>query len=310
MKKIRVGIVGYGNLGKCVEEKILSDDSFRLVAIFSRRNVSSFFGTVCDKFENINNYKRKIDIMFLCGGSKTDTETQAMIVAKNFDTIDSFDNHAHISKFRKELNDQNIKNKRCSIVCCGWDPGLFSLVRALFEKIDGSHETFWGKGVSQGHSQALRSLFDVEDAIQFTIPSKRAMKLVEKGESVDSKEKHIRLCYVAAKKGANKKELRKAILAMPDYFEGYRVKIKFCKQQKINKLKQNMFHKGFVTTLGGSMRFELNLPSNPQFTAGVLVCYSKALTQLKRTKSYGAKTIAEIPVSYLFQNTDEIINLC
>lgn len=302
VKKIRVGIVGYGNLGKCVEQKVLSDDRFRLVAIFSRRNVTSFFGTTCDKFDNIKSYKRKIDIMFLCGGSKTDTEQQALVVAKDFHTIDSFDNHAHIATFRQVLNEQNLKNKKCSIICCGWDPGLFSLVRTLFEKIEGVSETFWGKGVSQGHSQALRSLCGVEDAIQFTIPSKREMKRVERGERAIQNKKHSRLCFVQAKKGANKKELRAQICNMPNYFEGQKTKIKFCRQKKIDKLKCNMFHKGFVSTLGGTMRFELNLQSNPSFTASVLVAYSLALQHLEEQKQFGAKTIVEIPPSYLFED--------
>lgn len=300
MKKIRVGIVGFGNLGKEVEKIVASDERFRLVAIFSRRQIDSPFGSLCEKFENIEKFAKKIDVMFLCGGSKSDIEKQAFVVAKHFHTIDCFDNHARISTYRQKLNEQNKKNKKCSIISCGWDPGLFSMMRALFECIDNSHETFWGKGVSQGHSQALREIEGVVDAIQFTIPSRRAMKLVERGENVPEKSKHTRLCFVHAQRGANKRLLRLAIRNMPDYFEGYMTKIKFCSQKKIDKLKAHMSHKGYVTSLGGAMRFELNLKSNPHFTARVLVAFSVALYHLAQNKEYGAKTILEVPISSLF----------
>lgn len=310
MKKIRVGIVGFGNLGKEVEKIVASDERFRLVAIFSRRQIISPFGSLCEKFENVEKFAKKIDVMFLCGGSKSDIEKQAFVVAKHFHTIDCFDNHSKIETYQKNLNEQNRKNKKCSIIACGWDPGLFSITRALFECVEHSHETFWGKGVSQGHSQALREIEGVVEATEFTIPSRGAMKSVERGEAVPEKSKHTRLCFVHARRGANKRLLRLTIRNMPDYFEGYKTKIKFCSQKKIDKLKANMSHKGHVTSLGGAMRFEVNLKSNPNFTARVLVAYSVALCHLAQNKDYGAKTIFDIPISHLFDNKNDFMRLC
>ncbi|MGN1162804.1 MAG: diaminopimelate dehydrogenase [Christensenellales bacterium] len=300
MKKIRIGILGYGNLGKSVEEEILKDDRFRLVCIFSRREITSRFRSHCDKFENISNYKRKIDIIILCSGSKTDIEEQAFLVAKNFHTIDSFDNHAHIEDYCKKLNEQNRRNKKCSIISCGWDPGLFSIARAIFTAVDTSQETFWGKGVSQGHSQALRELKGVEDAIEFTIPNKKAIKQAIAGNKPEEKSKHKRLCFVSCAKGVNKKELCKKIRNMPDYFAGYKTLIKFCNKKKINGLKLHMFHRGFVITPNGQMKFELNLKSNPKFTARVVIAFCIALSNSIKNKEFGAKTILDIPLSYLF----------
>lgn len=300
MKKIRIGIVGYGNLGKSVEEKLQKDKRFKLVCIFSRRSVSSVFKTPCDKFENIENYKRKIDIMCLCSGSKTDIEEQAFLVAKHFHTIDSFDNHAHIKDYHRSLDEANKKNKRCSIISCGWDPGLFSLMRALTKAVDHKYETFWGKGVSQGHSQALRALSGVDDAIEYTLPVRKALKEAQEGHELNEKSKHQRLCFVAAKKGVNKRELCQEIRSMPDYFEGYKTIIKFCSAKKVEKLKTHMYHCGCVLSPNNQMRFELNLDNNPRFTAQVVVAYCIALYNLIKNKEYGAKTILAIPPSYLF----------
>ena len=300
MKKIRIGIVGYGNLGKSVEEKLQKDKRFKLVCIFSRRSVSSVFKTPCDKFENIENYKRKIDIMCLCSGSKTDIEEQAFLVAKHFHTIDSFDNHAHIKDYHRSLDEANKKNKRCSIISCGWDPGLFSLIRALTKAVDHKYETFWGKGVSQGHSQALRALSGVDDAIEYTLPVRKALKEAQEGHELNEKSKHQRLCFVAAKKGVNKRALCQEIRSMPDYFEGYKTIIKFCSPKKVEKLKAHMYHCGCVLSPNNQMRFELNLDSNPRFTAQVVVAYCIALYNLIKNKEYGAKTILDIPPSYLF----------
>lgn len=300
MKKIRIGIVGYGNLGKSVEEKLQKDERFKLVCIFSRRSVSSVFGTPCDKFENISNYKRKIDIMCLCSGSKTDIEEQAFLVAKHFHTIDSFDNHAHIKNYHRSLDEANKNNKRCSIISCGWDPGLFSLIRALTKAVDHKYETFWGKGVSQGHSQALRALSGVDDAIEYTLPVRKALKEAQEGHELNEKSKHQRLCFVAAKKGVNKRTLCQEIRSMPDYFEGYKTIIKFCSPKKVEKLKAHMYHCGCVLSPNNQMRFELNLDSNPRFTAQVVVAYCIALYNLIKNKEFGAKTILDIPPSYLF----------
>lgn len=300
MKKIRIGIVGYGNLGKSVEEKLQNDERFKLVCIFSRRSVSSVFKTHCDKFENIENYKRKIDIMCLCSGSKTDIEQQAFLVSKQFHTIDTFDNHAQIKDYHRSLDETNKKNKRCSIISCGWDPGLFSLIRALTKAVDNKYETFWGKGVSQGHSQALRALSGVDDAIEYTLPVRKALKEAQKGHKLNEKSKHQRLCFVAAKKGVNKRALCQEIRSMPDYFEGYKTIIKFCSAKKVEKLKTHMYHCGCVLSPNNQMRFELNLKSNPRFTAQVVVAYCIALYNLIKNKEYGAKTILDIPPSYLF----------
>ena len=238
--------------------------------------------------------------MCLCSGSKTDIEQQAFLVSKHFHTIDTFDNHAQIKDYHRSLDEANKNNKRCSIISCGWDPGLFSLMRALTKAIEHNCETFWGKGVSQGHSQALRALSGVDDAIEYTLPVRKALIEAQKGHELNEKSKHQRLCYVAAKKGVNKRALCQEIRSMPDYFEGYKTIIKFCSPKKVEKLNTHMYHCGCVLSPNNQMRFELNLDSNPRFTAQVVVAYCIALYNLIKNKEYGAKTILDIPPSYLF----------
>lgn len=295
--KIRVGIVGYGNLGKSVEKRILEDKRFKLICIFSRRNVRSVFNTKVEKYENILNYLEKIDIMIMCGGSKTDL-WQMIEVSKHFHTIDSFDNHNKIPKYLEDMKSNNKKNKKCSICCCGWDPGLFSLMRTLFCAVDNNSYTFWGKGVSQGHSQAIRKINGVVDAVQYTIPNKTIIKNINKGLPVlpNFKTYHIRECLVVA--NGNRKEIEAEIKNMPDYFKGYKTRVKFITEKKMAKHKE-LFHGGMVLTNNNKMRFELKLKSNPDFTAQIIVAYLIALNKLISDQRFGAFSVLDIPFSYL-----------
>lgn len=235
--------------------------------------------------------------MIMCGGSKTDL-WQTMEVSKNFNTIDSFDNHNKIPTYLKELDVNNKDNMKSAICCCGWDPGLFSLMRTLFFAVDNKAFTFWGKGVSQGHSQAIRKINGVVDAIQYTIPNKSLINRINKGLNVPDNEKlyHIRQCLVVA--NGDKKKIEEEIKNMPDYFNGYKTKVKFVTAKQIKKHKR-LFHGGMVLANKNKMRFELKLESNPDFTAQAILAYVVALEKLISDQQFGAFSVLDIPFSYL-----------
>lgn len=300
MKKIRVGILGYGNLGKSVEKIVHNDKHFKLVAIFSKRNIKGKYATV-DFPSNIEKYKNKIDILFLCGGSSSNLMEQAQKSLKYFNCIDAFDTHKKIPEHIKMCNILAKQNNKVAFCSFGWDPGLFSLMRTLFNFLGETTFSSWGKGVSQGHSEALKCIKGVKDAIQYTIPNKKLIDNIKNGKVLqleDEKELHTRECFVVAEP-KERQNIVKQILNMPNYFKGYHTKINFIDEDKMKKHKK-LYHSGEVFTVGNELSFRLNIESNPDFTAKILVMYSKILYNYYSAKKFGAYSILDIPFSYMF----------
>ena len=307
--KIRIGIVGYGNLGKAVEREVLKNNKYKLVAIFSRRNVKSISNTTIEPFENFVYYKTKIDIMLLCGSSKSDIMIQSPKIAKHFDTINTFDTHKNIQVLHKSLNEICLKNNKRAIICTGWDPGLFSVVRGLFLAISGeSPYTFWGKGISLGHSDAIRSVDGVIDGVEFTIPNREAIKIAKANKNIDIP-MHFRECFVYA--NDNYKEIEKTIKNIPNYFKGQPTKVNFVSNLELIKLRKNLSHKGYIFSKNiesnkkTKLSFSVTMNSNPEFTARIMTCYLSAIINLKNNNSVGAFTPLDIPISYLFTGIDK-----
>ena len=303
MKKIKVGIIGYGNLGKSVEKLISQNSEYKLVAIFSKRNVKAMHAPV-EFVSNLEKYKNKIDVMFLCGGSSSNLMEQAQDALQYFNCIDAFDTHKKIPEHLNACNVIAQKNQKVAFCSFGWDPGLFSLMRVLFNALNYTTYTTWGKGVSQGHSEALRCVKDVKDAIQYTIPN---IKLVNKLKSGDiskldnEKDLHLRQCFVVTDQ-KNKKEIESKIINMPNYFKGYKTIIKFI--TPVQMLKHNkMFHAGEVFTVGGDLSFKLKIDSNPNFTARVMILYSKVLFNYYINEKFGAYSILDVPFGDLINNS-------
>ena len=296
--KINVGIVGYGNLGRAIAKELTQNDEFNLVAIFSRRNIE---GTISSK--QILSYKDKIQLLFLCGGSQNELEKQALRYIHHFNIIECYDNHNRLKTFECKLNKQAIKNKKIALCSFGWDPGLFSLMRGLFDSLGFSPYTFWGKGVSQGHTQAIKQIDGVLDAIELTIPNQKIKKQIISGfKLTQSPSFHNRLCFVVAPKN-KQKEIRDKIISMPDYFEGYRTYVHFVSKQKLEKLK-TFSHQGEVLTQNNTLNFSLKLQSNPIFTSKVMVCFARAYTFLAKENKWGAFTIFDIPIKYILKKNE------
>ena len=307
-QKIRVGIVGYGNLGKGVELALKQNPDFELVAIFTRRTPAPDSGLT--SIEKILDYKGKIDLMFMCGGSATDLPVQVPEIAAHFNTIDSFDTHAKIPEYFEKVNAVAKKAGTLSMISSGWDPGLFSLNRVLSSAVlpEGHTYTFWGKGVSQGHSDAIRRIEGVADAKQYTVPVPAALESVRKGENKEftTREKHRRVCYVVAKDGADKARIEKEIVTMPNYFADYDTEVHFISQEELDRNHAGLPHGGFVIRNGVSAKgtkqkveFSLELGSNPEFTSSVLVCCGRAIARMAKNGATGAVTILDIPVGML-----------
>ena len=302
---MNIGIYGYGNLGKAVEETLLFNQSHTLVAIFSNRydSISSDFNTPIFSPKELKNFTKSIDIIINCSGSYQDIEKQAKSLLKKFNTIDSFDTHAKLDNYISSLDKIAKTNKKIALCAFGWDPGLLSLIRGIFNSINHNNPiTFWGKGISQGHSNALRSLENVEDAVQYTVPIKRQIEKSKKEYDYLPSSTHKRLCYLCAEK-EHRAILKKQIKSMPNYFEGYKVKIKFINDEKIKQMKLKPYHSGNVislTKLCGKYKsfIELNLmtESNPHFTASILVMGINIIENLKN--NYGAYNAFDVPIKY------------
>ncbi len=307
-EKIRVGIVGYGNLGKGVEFALKQNPDFELIAIFTRRTPAPDSGLVSIK--SILDYKGKIDLMFMCGGSATDLPVQVPEIAAHFNTIDSFDTHAKIPEYFKSVDAVAKKAGTLSMISSGWDPGLFSLNRVLADAVlpEGHTYTFWGKGISQGHSDAIRRIDGVADAKQYTVPIPAALDSVRRGENKEftTREKHRRVCYVVAKEGADLAKIEKEIVTMPNYFADYDTEVNFITQEELNRDHAGLPHGGFVIRSGESaagtkqkVEFSLELGSNPEFTSSVLVACGRAVARMARRGIVGAVTIFDLPVGAL-----------
>lgn len=309
MSKIKIGICGYGNLGKGCEKAILKAKDMELVGIFTRRNPEDLKTESKTQVINVSDaekWKDKIDVMIMCGGSATDLPIQVPHMAKFFNTVDSFDTHAKIPEHFKNVDDSARKAKKTSLISGGWDPGMFSLMRLYSKSIlpEGTTYTFWGKGVSQGHSDAIRRLEGVKNAIQYTIPIEKAINKVRKGENPDLKtgDKHIRECFVVLEEGADKEKIEKEIKNMPNYFSDYHTDVHFISEKELIKKHSKMPHGGFVihTAKTGDnniqvMEYSLKLDSNPEFTSSVLTALARAVFRMNKNGQYGAITIFDIP---------------
>lgn len=316
-KKVVVGIVGYGNLGKGVETAIKQNQDFELKAIFTRRKSDELDASAKGvNLSEIDNYKGLIDVMILCGGSATDLPEQAPRIAAMFNTVDSFDTHASISEYFGVMDKVSKKAGTISLISVGWDPGLFSMYRLLGQTIlpDGKEYTFWGKGVSQGHSDAIRRIPGVKNGIQYTVPIKEAIDIVRLDHTPNlyAGKKHERICYVVPEPCADQEKIANSIRSMPNYFSDYNTTIHFITEEELKKNHSDMPHGGFVIRSGITgektrqrMEFSLSLDSNPEFTASVLVAYVRAVYKLAAQGHTGAMTVFDIPLGYLSPKTED-----
>ena len=319
-EKIRIGILGYGNLGKGVELAIKANDDMELVAIFTRRNPKEiqtvYFKNVLNISE-MEKWKDKIDVLLLCGGSATDLPEQGLYYAKNFNTVDSYDTHAKIPEYFEAMDRTSKEGGKVSIISIGWDPGAFSLNRLFAEAFlpKGKTYTFWGKGVSQGHSDAIRRIKGVKNAIQYTIPVEESVEKVRRGEKPEltTKQKHLRECYVVLEENADKEKVEKEIKTMPNYFADYHTIVHFVSEKELLKNHAQLSHGGFVIRSGYTgmkeenkelIEYSLKLDSNPEFTASILVAYARAAYRLYKNKEYGAKTIFDIAPNMIINKTN------
>ncbi|WP_297520142.1 diaminopimelate dehydrogenase [uncultured Clostridium sp.] len=312
MNKIKIGIIGYGNLGKGVVNALKLNPDMELKGIFTRRDASSVEanGLPMLHISTIANYKNEIDVMILCGGSATDLPKQGPMVVEMFNTVDSFDTHAKIPEYFEIMDKIAKESNKVGLISVGWDPGLFSLNRLLASCVlpNGTDYTFWGKGVSQGHSDALRRIDGVTNAIQYTIPKEEALESVRAGKNpkFETRDKHFRLCYVVVNENADKVKIEKEIIEMPNYFSDYDTEVNFITEEELQSNHKGMPHGGFVIRTGETsegtkqkIEFSLELASNPEFTSSVLVAYARATYKLSKDGVSGAKTVFDIPYGLL-----------
>lgn len=315
--KITVGIVGYGNLGKGVELALKQNPDFQLEAIFTRRKPEELTaGSKLVHISEVQAYQDKIDVMILCGGSATDLPVQGPEFAAMFNTVDSFDTHARIPEYFAKVDAEARKSGHVSVISTGWDPGLFSLNRLLGEAIlpEGKEYTFWGKGVSQGHSDAVRRVEGVKLGIQYTIPSETAVSRVRAGENpeLSTRDKHLRECFIVPEEGTDRDRIEAEIKSMPNYFADYETIVHFISEEEMKANHSAMPHGGHVLRSGKTgadstqlIEFGLKLGSNPEFTASVLVAYARAAYRLAKEGQTGAKTVFDIPFGALSPKSPE-----
>jgi len=319
---IKIGIYGYGNLGRGVENAIKQNADMELVGVFTRRDPSTVKiqteGVLVYHSDKVVDMIDKIDVMIICGGSATDLPEQTPKLAKLFNVIDSFDTHAKIPEHFENVNNSATESGNVAIISVGWDPGMFSLNRMYAGVIlpDGEDYTFWGKGVSQGHSDAIRRIEGVADAKQYTIPVESALEAVRSGSApkLSTRQKHTRECYVVLKDGADEKRVEQEIKTMPNYFADYDTTVHFISQEELNKNHNGIPHGGFVIRSGRTganlehnhiIEYSLKLDSNPEFTSSVLVAYARAAYRMKKDGQKGCKTVLDVPPAYLSSKTGE-----
>lgn len=317
---IRIGIMGYGNLGRGVECAIADNPDMKLTAVFTRRNPDDLSILTTDigiyHVNDVENFIGKIDVMILCGGSATDLPVQTPKYAKLFNVVDSFDNHGKIPEHFEKVDFSARKGKRLALISAGWDPGMFSVNRLYSNVIlpRGKDYTFWGKGISQGHSDAIRKISGVKDAKQYTIPLEEALSAVRKGDNpiLSKGQKHKRDCYVVPESGADLEDIRKQIVTMPNYFEGYETTVTFVSQEELDERHSGMPHGGTVIRSGKTgwngenshtIEYRLDLGFNPEFTASVLIAAARAVHRMNMEGQTGCKTLFDIPPAYLSMKT-------
>ena len=313
---IKIGIVGYGNLGKGVECAIKHNPDMELKAVFTRRAPESLKllteGVLVFSYDEIMSKKDTIDVLILCGGSATDLPVQTKELAKHFNVVDSFDTHAKIPEHFKAVDEAALEGGKVGIISVGWDPGMFSLNRLYAGAVlPGGHDyTFWGRGVSQGHSDAIRRIDGVKDARQYTIPVEEALQKVREGKNpeLSVREKHTRECFVVAEDGADLDRIREEIVTMPNYFSDYDTTVHFIREEELLKDHKGIPHGGFVIRTGTTgwedenshvIEYSLKLDSNPEFTSSVLAAYARAAYRLNQEGQKGCKTVFDIAPAYL-----------
>ncbi len=316
---INVGIVGYGNLGRGVRLALEKALDMNCVGVFTRRDPSSVkpvIDTPVYHIDKLADFKGKIDVLLLCGGSATDLPSTTAEILKDFNTVDSFDTHAKIPEYYAKLEKVAKENGTLGAISIGWDPGLFSIMRLLFGSVlpDGNDYTFWGKGVSQGHSDAIRRIAGVKRGIQYTIPKTDAVERVRNGENpeLSTREKHLRQCFVVAEEGADKAKIEAEIKNMPNYFADYDTEVNFITEEEFIKEHSSLPHGGFVIRSGNTtgenssvLDFSLKLGSNPEFTGSVLVSYARAVARLAKEGKTGVLTVFDIPLKYLSATAED-----
>ena len=320
--KTKIGILGYGNLGRGIECAVRETGDMELCAVFTRRDPSA----ITLKTENvpvvsvkeIEDWKDKIDVLVLCGGSATDLPVQTPAYAKMFNVIDSFDTHANIPQHFAAVDAAAKESGHTAMISVGWDPGMFSLIRAYSSAIlpNGKDYTFWGKGVSQGHSDAIRRIEGVADAKQYTIPVDAALEAVRSGENpeLSTRQKHTRECFVVLKEGTDPEKVRKEIVEMPNYFSDYDTTVHFISAEELARDHSELAHGGFVFRSGSTginhehkhvIEYSLKLDSNPEFTSSVIIAYARAVRRLNDKGDTGCKTVFDIPPVLLSEMSPE-----
>lgn len=310
---IRIGILGYGNLGRGVENSITQNPDMELVAVFTRRSPDSLKiasqNVPVISIDNILDWKDKIDVLILCGGSATDLPEQTPEYVKYFNVVDSFDTHAKIPEHFANVDKNAQESGKLGVISIGWDPGLFSINRAYAGAIlpVGKDYTFWGKGVSQGHSDAIRRIAGVKNAKQYTIPKDEALTAVRSGTNPDltTREKHLRECFVVLEEGADAASIENEIKTMPNYFADYDTIVNIISEEEFSKNHSGIAHGGFVIRSGNTgtnkhiIEYSLKLDSNPEFTSSVLVAYARAAYRLSNEGKKGCLTALDIAPAYL-----------
>jgi diaminopimelate dehydrogenase len=319
---IRVGIFGYGNLGRGIESAIRQNPDMELAAVFTRRAPETVkintAGVPVYHTDTAADHVNDIDVMILCGGSATDLPIQTPALAKLFNVVDSFDTHAKIPEHFANVDKEASASGKIAIISVGWDPGMFSLNRMYAGAVlpEGKDYTFWGKGVSQGHSDAIRRIDGVADAKQYTIPIDEALEAVRSGScpELTTRQKHLRECFVVAKEGADLARIENEIKTMPNYFADYDTTVHFISKEELERDHSGIPHGGFVIRTGKTgfnkehnhvIEYSLKLDSNPEFTSSVIVAYARAAVKMSRNGECGCKTVLDVPPSLLSAKSPE-----
>lgn len=316
-KQIKIGIVGYGNLGRGVEVGLKNHPDMELVGVFSRRDPETLDTTSpAYHMDDLEKMGDKIDVLILCGGSKSDIPEQGPALIEHFNTVDAYDTHALIPEYYEKMNKIAVSNENVAVISTGWDPGLFSMNRLIQEAIlpAGETYTFWGPGISQGHSDAVRGVDGVKKAAQYTVPDGTLIERIREGQDVEyiKNKAHVRKVYVVLEQDADPVEVERTITEMPDYFVDYQTKVDFISNEEFEELHEEMPHAGHVITQGNTSEgnisvidFSLALESNPEFTAAVTIAYAHAAYKLAEEKQYGARTVLDIAPYYLSPKSKE-----
>ena len=319
---IRVGILGYGNLGKGVESAIAQNDDMELKAVFTRRNPENVkvrtAGVKVLQADELSHMQDELDVLILCGGSATDLPVQTPQYASMYNVVDSFDTHARIPEHFAAVDAAAKKAGKVSLISCGWDPGMFSLNRLYANCVlpEGKDYTFWGKGVSQGHSDAVRRIEGVKDCRQYTIPIEKAVEAVRSGSNPEltTREKHTRECFVVAEKGADLAKIENEIKTMPNYFSDYDTTVHFITEEEMKRDHSGLPHGGMVIRTGVTgmekehkhvIEYSLKLDSNPEFTGSVIVSYARAVSRMNKEGMSGCKTVFDVAPAYLSPKSAE-----